>query len=97
MDERKQIEELTIAVIETGMLDTRSRCEVVAEELYRAGYRLNQVKRIFDEIDQALLSMKYNAKTARKTVKVEELKEQVDWVLHEVIPNRIAEIRNKYM
>lgn len=51
---------------------------------------------IFGKIKEKISSMHYNANTTRKTVKVEELKEQVDWVLHEVMPNVIAEIEKKY-
>jgi hypothetical protein len=54
-------------------------------------------REIFAEIEKAISSMKYNANTPRKTVKVEELKEQVDWVLHEVVPQRIAELKKKYI
>ena len=70
----------------------------IADELDNAGYRKasDVAKEIFEEIEKALSSMKYNANTPRKTVTVEELKEQVDWVLHEVVPNRIAEIKKKY-
>lgn len=60
------------------------------------GYRTELAREIFEEIEKALSSMKYNANTPRKTIKVEELKEQVDWVLHEVVPNRIAELKKKY-
>ncbi len=68
--------------------------EEIAKRLYEHGYR--KASEIFAEIEKALSSMKYNANTTRKTVKVEELKEQVDWVLHEVVPNRIAELKKKY-
>ena len=62
------------------------------------GYRKasDVAREIFEEIEKALSSMQYNANTPRKTVTVEELKEQVDWVLHEVVPNRIADLKKKY-
>lgn len=62
---------------------------------FRNGYA-KAVEDIFEEIEKAIAGMTYNARTQRKTVKVEELKEQVDWVLHEVVPNRIDELKKKY-
>ena len=66
------------------------------ELAFRNGYK-KAVEDIFEEIEKKISSMQYNVKTTRKTVNVEELKEQVDWVLHEVIPNTIAELKKKYM
>ena len=65
------------------------------EIAYKNGYA-KAVEDIFEEIEKAIAGMTYSARTQRKTVKVEELKEQVDWVLHEVVPNRIAELKKKY-
>ena len=56
-----------------------------------------EVEKIFAEIEGRISSMEYRANTPRKTVKVEELKEQVDWVLHEVVPDTIAELKKKYI
>ena len=53
-------------------------------------------REIFEEIEKKISSMEYNTNTARKTVKVEELKEQVNWVLHGVIPDMIVELKKKY-
>ncbi len=39
MDSKKQTEEMAKAIERTGMLDSLSRCEVVAYELYKEGYR----------------------------------------------------------
>ena len=39
MGREKQIEEMTKVIEQSGMLDNYSRCEVVATELYNAGYR----------------------------------------------------------
>ena len=69
-----------------------------AEALYTAGYRktTDVAREIFAEIERKIASMEYKVNTPRKSVSVEELKEQVDWVLHEVVPNTIAELRKKY-
>lgn len=38
MIEKTKIDELAKAIERTGMLDSFSKCEIVAEELYRDGY-----------------------------------------------------------
>jgi hypothetical protein len=53
-------------------------------------------REIFEEIEKAISNLEYRANTPRKTVRVEELKAQVDWVLHEVVPKTIAELKKKY-
>lgn len=95
----KQIEEMACDMgCLLGCNESRDCSEIFARNIYNAGYRkVSEVAReIFEEIDKAISSMKYNANTPRKTVKVEELKEQVDWVLHEVVPKRIAALKKKY-
>lgn len=39
MSREKQIEEMAKTIEQSGMLDSYSRCEIVAEELYNADYR----------------------------------------------------------
>ncbi len=39
MDEKKQIKEMAEVICGSGMVDTYSRCEIIAEELYSADYR----------------------------------------------------------
>lgn len=39
MSKEKQIEEMASDIEKSGMLDSRSRCRIVAEELYVKGYR----------------------------------------------------------
>ena len=53
-------------------------------------------REIFAEIKERISSLEYKAKTQRKIIRVEELKDQVNWVLHEVISNTITELENKY-
>ena len=59
-------------------------------------YSKQIAKQIFEDIEKTISSMEYKANTPRKTVKVEELKEQVNWVLHKVIPDTINKIKDKY-
>ena len=53
-------------------------------------------KEFAEKVKESFLNLQYNAKTDRKTVKVEELKEQMDWVLHtvtiETIDNLLKEM-----
>lgn len=58
--------------------------------------RADVAREIFADIESTIDSMEYNANTPRKTVKAEELKEQVDWVLHKVIPETLAALKKKY-
>lgn len=53
-------------------------------------------KEIFEEIEATISSMKFNAKTKRKTVRVEELIEQME-LLQKCILEIIAEIKKNYM
>jgi hypothetical protein len=55
-----------------------------------------EVEKIFEEIEKSIANLEYKVNTPRKTVKVEELKAQVNWILHDVVPNTIAEFRKKY-
>ena len=107
MNRDKQIEEMAV---EMGVSDCKKRpckhCAVGtnciwlehAERLYNAGYRKAEdvTRGIFEEIEKSIASLEYRANTPRKTVKVEELKAQVNWVLHEVVPQTIAELKKKF-
>lgn len=41
-------------------------------------------KEFTEKLKEEFLNLQYNAKTDRKNVKIEELKEQMDWLLHTV-------------
>lgn len=58
--------------------------------------RSEVAREIFEEIEANINALEYNAKTPRKTVSVDELKAQMDWVLREVIPGTLAKIKQKY-
>lgn len=70
-----------------------------AEHFYNKGYR--NVSDIINEFSEELVKrfndLEYNANTLRKTIKVDELREQVDWVLHEVATNTIKKFAEKYI
>ena len=58
--------------------------------------RSEVAREIFGEIEAQINALEYNARTPRKTVSVDELKSQMDWVLREVIPGTLAKIKQKY-
>lgn len=62
-----------------------------------ADFKSEIAKEIFAKINSGIDSLEYNVKTFRKTVKVEELQEQVNWVLHEVVPKTLATIEKEYV
>ena len=41
-------------------------------------------KTFAEKLKEEFLNLQYNAKTDRKNVKIEELKEQMNWLLHTV-------------
>ena len=72
--------------------------EFIGNALAAKGYRKSTdvARENFEEIEDAIADLEYRANTPRKTVKVEELKAQVNWVLDEVIPQTLAKLKKKY-
>lgn len=71
----------------------------IADTLLAAGVIVppsEVAEEIFAEIERRISSLEYRANTPRKTVKVDELRAQMDWMLKEVIPQTIAEVKKKY-
>ena len=58
-----------------------------------------QAREIFEEIEEAISAMEYNAKSQTKnaTIPIYGMTDVVNWVLHEVVPNRISELKKKYI
>ena len=52
----------------------------------------NTVREMQERLQKRIASAEYRANTERKTVKKEELIEQVNWVLHKVVPDTIDQI-----
>ena len=61
------------------------------EQAYKNGYKQG-VKDFAERVKESIANLEYRANTHRKTVKVEELREQIDWVLHTVVPQTIDQI-----
>ena len=66
------------------------------EQVYKNGYK-EGIEKFAEELIERFNDLEYNANTSRKTVKVDELREQMDWILHEVVPNTIKEFAEKYV
>jgi endonuclease III len=102
MDTNKQIEEMAQAILEVGdNYDTclEEDCETIAVLIYDKGYRKasDVIKAFSEELIERFNDLEYNANTPRKTVKVDELRAQIDWILHEVTINTIKEFTEKYV
>lgn len=67
-----------------------------AEQAYKNGYKAG-IKDFAKELIERFNDLEYNANTPRKTVKVDELRVQMDWILHEVAPKTIKEFAEKYV
>jgi hypothetical protein len=61
------------------------------EQAYKNGYKQG-VKDFAEMAKESFANLEYRANTHRKTVKVEELREQIDWVLHVVVPQTIDQV-----
>lgn len=69
------------------------------ETAFKNGYekgKTETAREIFEEIEKEIANLEYRANTPRKTVRVDELKAQMDWLLHEVVPSVIDELKKKY-
>ena len=105
MNRNKQIEEMAkiiaknVYAVDEPNIDFMPNAKNASKELFNTGYR--KVSDIINEFSKELIKrfndMEYNANTPRKTVKVDELRAQVDWVLHEIAVNTIKEFTEKYV
>lgn len=110
MNKEKQIEEMVKShcvfygeckkcPVYPQSFDPVGTCFTGCRMLYNAGYR--KASDIINEFSEELIKrfndLEYNANTSRKTVKIDELRDQVDWVLHEVSINTIREFTEKYV
>lgn len=74
----KQYEQARADILE-NMADGGTSCHWCIEQ-----HKAEAYKEIVKELKERFENLEYNTRTNRKTVKVEELKEQMDWVLHTV-------------
>lgn len=65
---------------DTAFQDGLNECR----ELFAPEIKAEAYKTFAEKLKEEFLNLQYNAKTDRKTVKIEELKEQMDWLIHKV-------------
>lgn len=80
------------ADIHGNMADGGTSCHWCMEKT-----KADTVKRMQTGLKDAFEVLEYNANINRKTVNVEELYEQVNWVLHEAVPNRIDDFAKELL
>lgn len=99
MNREKQVEEIYEQIkYTTGSYDSDARdCAAILYDYM--GYRkASEVINAFsEELIKRFNDLEYYANTPRKTIKVDELRAQVDWILHEVTVNTIKEFAEKYV
>lgn len=75
--------------LQSDLADAVKACENSAGCRHR--FTVGEAKKIVIEREGGLPAI-----PREKTVKVEELKAQCDWILHEVLPKTLAELKKKY-
>lgn len=73
--QKSEIERLKGSTIVSNIMESQRIKKEAKSEAY---------KEFAEKAKENFLNLQYNAKTDRKTVKIEELKEQMDWLLHKV-------------
>lgn len=73
--QKSEIERLKGSTIVNNIMESQRIKREAKAEAY---------KEFAEKAKENFLNLQYNAKTNRKTVKIEELKKQMDWILHEV-------------
>ena len=66
------------------------------EQAYKNGYKAG-IEKFSEELIKRFNDLEYQTNTARKTIKVDELRAQIDWILREVSVNTIKEFTEKYV
>lgn len=89
------------------LTEENERLKAIPEQLHKEmSERMVEERKIerklavreFDErLKKRVASAEYRANTERKTVKKEELLEQVNWVLHKVVPDTIDQIAKEML
>lgn len=65
---------------DTAFQDGLNECR----ELFAPEIKAEAYKTFAEKLREEFLNLQYNAKTDRKNIKIEELKEQMNWLLHTV-------------
>lgn len=66
--------------------------EDLTKEIDRLEKETKQLKQFAERLKESLNDMEYRAKTGRKTLRIEEVYEQMNWILHKVVQSKIDEV-----
>lgn len=69
---------------------------LATEVAYKNGYK-EGIENFSEELIKCFNDLEYRANTPRKTIRVDELQAQMDWILHEVAINTIKEFAEKFV
>jgi hypothetical protein len=80
---------------QTFVLDAKETAKNMRAKGYRKASEV--INEFAEELIERFNDLEYNANTPRKTVRVDELRAQVNWILNEVVVNTIKEFTEKYV
>ena len=93
---RSEVDEIAEELSDTIVMKDELFDEVIKLRTELTKAKTEVAREIFEEIEKSIANLEYRANTPRKTVKVEELKAQCDWILHEVVTKTLATLKKKY-
>ena len=95
----RKIGEDEIVVKKSGYEELSKDYATINNEAYYCGFSVgveeakqDTAREIFEEILKCVDGLEYRANTQRKTVNVEELKAQCDWLIHKVVSKTIKDL-----
>lgn len=94
-EEKERIAHESACHRQTVIDNLRESLEFLDEETERV--RADTVRKFAEMLKKRIEKSSYNARTDRKTVRKEELLEQVNWVYHEVVPDLIDQIAQEIL
>lgn len=101
-----EVKALKDRIAELENTDYYKKIEKKKEELLCKEYGLikyekeivgKYLKQFTERLKEKFNDTEYRAKTKRKTISVEELKAQMDWILHEVVSKNIDETLKEFI
>ena len=82
-----------LVLIKRQQAEIEEQDKAILNALKRMGeVRAEAAREFAERLKSKFASMEYQANTIRKTVRVDELKAQMDWILHEIVPQAIDEL-----
>lgn len=69
---------------------------LATEVAYKNGYKAG-IENFSEELIKHFNDLEYRANTPRKTIRVDELQAQMDWILHKVAVDTIKEFTEEFV